>query len=414
MEGSGVMASGARLDKVIQAQFCAAVNRHAIDLTIAGGVQQDWSNDSKYYLTPIYNWYCKFWHQPDISLNKFSYAFCYDDVFDKSSTINCPSPTNVLITFGGFATPAAGHYPNVNAGNDTIITLPSNSITLKGTGSDPDSNPVTYTWSLFSGGTCTIVSPNAASTIVSGLSQGTYTFRLIVSNGTLFRIDDLVVTVKPAQTPADINIALNKPVTASSSQVGNEISKINDGSLTSRWAGSTNTYPQWAEIDLGAEYSLTKLQLRPYASRDYRYIIEAKSTGGTYRTIVDRSTNTESAALLVDNVTTLGRFIRVTVTGAATYTGGWVTFYEMEAYGSPASTSTGFNLEKKDQISFYPNPAVDVINLTGVNPATVVCVYTIQGSKVLESTGNKINIATLNAGIYLLKVENNVFTFMKK
>lgn len=414
MEGSGVMASGARLDKVIQAQFCAAVNRHAIDLTAAGGVQQDWSDDTKYYQTPVYNWYCKFWHQPDISLNKFSYAFCYDDVFDKSSTINCPSPTNVLVTFGGFATPPAGHYPNVFAGNDTIITLPVNSVTLKGAGSDPDSNLVTYTWSLLSGGTCTIDSPNAAVTTVSGLSQGMYTFRLIVSNGTLFRIDDVVVTVNPAQSPADTNIALNKPVTASSSQTGNEIMKINDGSLTSRWAGSTNTYPQWAEIDLGADYTLSKIQLRPYSSRDYRYIIEVKPDGGTYRTVADRSANTESAALLVDNVTAQGRFIRVTVSGAATYTGGWVTFYEMEAYGSLASTSTGFNPLKKDQISFYPNPAVDIINLTGTNQATLVSVYTVQGSKVLETLDNKINVAALNAGLYLLKVENNVFPFMKK
>ena len=103
MEGSGVMATGTTLDKVIQAQVCAAITRHAIDLTVAGGVQQDWSDDSKYYQTPLYNWYCKFWHQPDITYNKLSYTFCYDDVYNKSSTINCPSPTKALITIGGFA-----------------------------------------------------------------------------------------------------------------------------------------------------------------------------------------------------------------------------------------------------------------------------------------------------------------------
>ena len=102
LEGSGVMAAGGRLDKVLQAQICAAINRHAIDLTISG-VQQDFSNENLYYQTPEYNWYSKFWHQPTLSFGKLTYAFCYDDVFDKSSTVNCSSPTKVQITVGGFA-----------------------------------------------------------------------------------------------------------------------------------------------------------------------------------------------------------------------------------------------------------------------------------------------------------------------
>jgi len=414
MEGSGVMASGARLDKVIQAQFCAAVNRHAIDLTIAGGAQQDWSNDNKYYQTMIYNWYCKFWHQPDISLDKFSYAFCYDDVFDKSSTINCPSPTNVLVTVGGFAVPPQGHYPVINAGNDTTITLPSNTVTLKGKGNDPDGIPVTYAWSCFSGGSSVIESPNSATTNVSGLTQGSYTFRLIVSNGTLFKIDDVVVTVNPVQSVSEINIALNKPVTASSFQTGNEIVKINDGIATSRWAGSAASYPQWFEIDLGAEYSLTKFQLKPYASRDYRYIIEIKPNGGTYKTVKDRSANTESATVLVDNVTTQGRFVKVTFTGAATYTGGWVSLYEIEAYGNIVNTSTEIADLKREEISVYPNPVNDLITVKGVNLNSCISIYTIQGSKVMESTGNKLNASALKAGMYLLKTENQLCRFIKR
>jgi hypothetical protein len=103
MEGSGVMASGGQWDKVVQAQICAAINRHALDLTLGNGATQDFGTDSKYYVTSPYNWYCKFWHQPDISLNSLTYSFCYDDVFEKSATINAPSPTRATITVGGYA-----------------------------------------------------------------------------------------------------------------------------------------------------------------------------------------------------------------------------------------------------------------------------------------------------------------------
>jgi hypothetical protein len=113
MEGSGVMASGSSLDKVVQAQICAAINRHAIDLTLASGVTQNFANDAKYYVTSPYNWYCKFWHQPDISFNSLTYSFCYDDVFEKSSTINAPSPVRATITIGGFAGTTPGGFSSV-------------------------------------------------------------------------------------------------------------------------------------------------------------------------------------------------------------------------------------------------------------------------------------------------------------
>jgi hypothetical protein len=122
MEGSGVLANGTQWDKVVQAQVCAAINRHALDLNITSGVTQDWSDASKYYQTLPYNWYAKFWHLSDISYNQLSYAFCYDDVFDKSSTINTSSPTKALVTIGGFvgSTGKATFYKDCNYGGYAI------------------------------------------------------------------------------------------------------------------------------------------------------------------------------------------------------------------------------------------------------------------------------------------------------
>ena len=100
MEGSGIMATGQRWDLVIQAQFVAAITRHAIDLSTASGEFQDFGDASRYYQIEPYNWYAKFLHRTDISFEGQTYAFAYDDVFDQSATIATGSPRRAKITLG--------------------------------------------------------------------------------------------------------------------------------------------------------------------------------------------------------------------------------------------------------------------------------------------------------------------------
>jgi hypothetical protein len=93
---------------------------------------------------------------------------------------------------------AANQTPSANAGVDQTITLPANSVTLNGSGSDPDGTISSYSWTKVSGGAATIASPSAASTSVSGLTQGSYIFRLTVTdNAGASATDDVVVTVNP-------------------------------------------------------------------------------------------------------------------------------------------------------------------------------------------------------------------------
>lgn len=90
-------------DKAFQAQFSAALNRGAIDLSVPVGQSQNWGDNSKYFITDIYNKYVWFFHQNDISYNSKTYAFAYDDAFDQSSTIQTTSPQKIRVTIGGFA-----------------------------------------------------------------------------------------------------------------------------------------------------------------------------------------------------------------------------------------------------------------------------------------------------------------------
>ncbi|MFA6069799.1 MAG: PKD domain-containing protein, partial [Janthinobacterium sp.] len=91
--------------------------------------------------------------------------------------------------------------PTANAGLDQSITLPVSSVTLNGSGTDPDGTIASYAWTKISGTGGTITSASSASTEVTGLTQGSYSFRLVVTDNNGATDSDTVnVTVAAAPT----------------------------------------------------------------------------------------------------------------------------------------------------------------------------------------------------------------------
>ncbi len=90
--------------------------------------------------------------------------------------------------------------PSANAGSDQTITLPANSVTLSGSGSETNGTIVAYQWTQISGPpTYTITTPGQAQTTVTGLVLGTYTFQLTVTDNSGLTATDVVhVTVDAA------------------------------------------------------------------------------------------------------------------------------------------------------------------------------------------------------------------------
>lgn len=101
--------------------------------------------------------------------------------------------------------------PVASAGNDQSINLPSNSVNLSGLGTDTDGTITGYAWSKLSGPSSgTITSPTSQNTSVTGLVQGTYVFRLTVTdNGTAQGTDDVTVTVLPAAQDSWLEFTTN-------------------------------------------------------------------------------------------------------------------------------------------------------------------------------------------------------------
>ena len=102
-EGSGYLASGdpgqsgqeVSVQLAIQAQFCAALNRHIAD------DGSKWGNSETFYPgypTAKANYYARFWHLHNI--DGLAYGFAYDDVSDQSSTVHTPYPEYLILGVG--------------------------------------------------------------------------------------------------------------------------------------------------------------------------------------------------------------------------------------------------------------------------------------------------------------------------
>lgn len=83
----------------------------------------------------------------------------------------------IRVTVNG-TTSTTNQAPVVTVGPAQTITLPTSSVTLTGSATDADGTIASYLWTKVSGSTAVITSPSSASTTVTGLLAGSYTFNL--------------------------------------------------------------------------------------------------------------------------------------------------------------------------------------------------------------------------------------------
>ena len=107
-----------------------------------------------------------------------------------------PYTSAVLIRSGA----ATNKAPTAKAGNDQTITLPTSSVTLAGSGTDPDGSISAYSWTKISGPSPgKITSAGSSSTTVTALVQGVYKFQLkVTDNAGAVDLDTAQVIVNAA------------------------------------------------------------------------------------------------------------------------------------------------------------------------------------------------------------------------
>ena len=157
-----------------------------------------------------------------VSLGANSYMDMYGTVYSTNITLQ-PYTSAVLLQ-----TTAVNTLPIVSAGADQTITLPTSSVNLTGTATDPDGSIVSVQWTKVVGNAATIVSPTSNNTSVTGLVQGQYQFQFCGTDNSSATVCDIMVVT--------VNAAANIPPTANSG--GNRSITLPTSSLTLLGSGS--------------------------------------------------------------------------------------------------------------------------------------------------------------------------------
>ncbi|MFG2052592.1 discoidin domain-containing protein [Micromonospora sp. NPDC048930] len=157
----------------------------------------------------------------------------------------------------------------------------------------------------------------------------------------------LAVTVpppSPAAAAGGPNLALGRATSASSANGAYTAGNLTDGNAASYWESANNTFPQWAQVDLGTAQPVDQVVLKlpaTWESRSQTLSVQASTDGSGFTTVVGPAGRTFSPAngntvsLSFPAITT--RYVRIAVTANT----GWpaAQLAELEVYGVSSSST---------------------------------------------------------------------------
>lgn len=137
-----------------------------------------------------------------------------------------------------------------------------------------------------------------------------------------------------------VNLAQEKPATASSSLIDSPPSYGNDASNVTSWCASSNALNEWWQVDLGGPHDLTGTEITwPYAGRVYQYSVGVSNDGLSFVEVVNQRGNLRTSQVQFDSFASQGRYLRVIVTGLTSSPVTSACISDLKAFGAPASGS---------------------------------------------------------------------------
>ncbi|MEO6490944.1 MAG: tandem-95 repeat protein, partial [Ferruginibacter sp.] len=145
--------------------------------------------------------------------------------------------------------PVPNAAPIANAGTDQHVTLPTDSLTVSGTGVDSDGSITSFQWTVLSGpATATILVPNRDSATITGLVQGVYQLEFKVTDNegatgsdTIFvTVDSIAVNVSPTANAGPDNVITLPTATITVTGGGSDTDGTITGYSWTQVSGPTN------------------------------------------------------------------------------------------------------------------------------------------------------------------------------
>lgn len=241
--------------------------------------------------------------------------------------------------------------------------------------------------------------------------------------------DEIVVAYVDVKPFVDVNLALNKPATASSVNGGSVASYITDGNPTgNRWESVHRVAPVDVTVDLQGEYMVDKIVVTWEAAYASKFDIQVSTDGSSWST-VKTVTDNVAGANTITFPEVAARYVRLHLTERH-FDGYGFSIYELEVYGTRAieaalltdhgadsrgihrltgswsdSRFADIDAANGEDLTAYNMSEVSMpegTSFSTVNPNAVVIVT--PGHKDADLLTNTANVLTEKSGAYSSKV----------
>ena len=181
-----------------------------------------------------------------------------------------------------------------------------------------------------------------------------YYLRLTGDGGRMLKGQIALTNVRPTQPvvsstppPANTNLALNKPTSASGYTQSYVPANTVDGNSSTYWESTDSAFPQWLQVDLGAATAIGTITLllppsSSWSTRTQTIQVQGSTDNSTFTQIVAATGYTfnpstgNSVSITLPSTTT--RYVRLTFTANTAWPAGQLS--EFQIYAPSGSTTT--------------------------------------------------------------------------
>ena len=308
-----------------------------------------------------------------------------------------------------YTIPVASVTVVVQNGAAATITTIDGTLQLVVTVAPANATNTNVTWSIVTGSEFASVD---ASGLVTAANNGAVVVRATAVDGTIY--GEITVTITGQLTCQELYPGATEPITlVNFAGINNESAAAVGGAFTEDFTtlvaqaqrgqnyvltvkGNTNgdfahhviAYADWNQnmsfADAGETYTVGTLQ----------------NTTGIDEQAVTVTIEVPADAVLGNATLRIVKTLDIAALPCNTSLYGQTEYYTINVLEQTA----GLDDITVNKISLYPNPATDIINIQAAQPVKMVQVYTTLGQKVLTGSSNKLNIASLSQGIYIVNI----------